>query len=84
MVIECPEFRKLLLLLREDLQDKDIPHRTKIRESIIKAWQTYFARLKADLAVRTLLYLLSCYNTHTYFLTLECRWKNQLHCGCVD
>jgi hypothetical protein len=34
-IIECKEFRKLLLLLRQDLKDSDIPHRTKIRESVI-------------------------------------------------
>jgi hypothetical protein len=51
-VVECSEFRQLLLLLREDLQDKDIPHRTKIREAIIKAWEAYFKVLKEVLAVR--------------------------------
>jgi len=50
-VVECPEFRQLLLLLREDLQDKDIPRRTKIRESIIKTWHAYFKVLKEELAV---------------------------------
>jgi hypothetical protein len=55
-VVECPEFRSLLLLLREDLQEKDIPHRTKIRESIIKAWQAWFTSLKKDLAVRPIVF----------------------------
>ena len=50
-VIECPEFCQLLLLLRQDLQDKDIPRWTKIREAIICAWQAYFITLKRDLAV---------------------------------
>lgn len=36
-VVECPEFRKLLLLLKEDLDDLDIPHRTKLKTSIIAA-----------------------------------------------
>ena len=36
-VIKCHEFRDLLLLLRDDLKDKDIPHCTKLREAIIKA-----------------------------------------------
>jgi hypothetical protein len=38
-------------MLREDLRDKDIPHRTKIREAIIVAWKEYFASLKLELAV---------------------------------
>jgi hypothetical protein len=51
-VVECPEFRRLLLLLREELQGKDIPRRTKIREEIIQSWQEYFTILKEDMAVR--------------------------------
>ncbi|KIJ21095.1 hypothetical protein PAXINDRAFT_6876 [Paxillus involutus ATCC 200175] len=31
-VIECPEFWQLLLLLRQDLHDSQIPHRTKLRK----------------------------------------------------
>ena len=36
-VVECVEFRRLLLFLREDLKDTDIPHRTKIKSDIIEA-----------------------------------------------
>ena len=50
-VIECREFCDLILLLCQDLQDKDIPHHTKLRESIIKAWEVWFKKLKEDLAV---------------------------------
>ncbi|KIL57978.1 hypothetical protein M378DRAFT_188346 [Amanita muscaria Koide BX008] len=49
-VIECPEFRRLLLVLRVDLQEKDIPRRTKIRSSIITACNTWYTVLKSDLA----------------------------------
>ena len=49
--MECREFRDLLLLLREDLQEKDIPHRTKLREAIVTSWQLGFLTLKRDLAV---------------------------------
>jgi len=35
-VMECPEFRNLLLLLRPDLADKDIPHRTKLHQQNVK------------------------------------------------
>lgn len=51
-VIECPEFRNLLLLLREDFKDGDIPHRKKIREVIVQAWAVYFEDLKKELKVR--------------------------------
>ncbi|KAJ7576100.1 hypothetical protein C8J56DRAFT_800748 [Mycena floridula] len=50
-VIECPEFRQLLLFMREKLEDHDIPHRTHLRKLIIDTWLTYFAKLQADLAV---------------------------------
>jgi hypothetical protein len=50
-VLECRKFRNLLLLLREDLRDRDIPHRTKIREAIMVAWKDYFVKLKLELAV---------------------------------
>lgn len=50
-VIECREFRALLLLLRNDLKETMIPHRTKLRELIVEAWRRYFKVLKMDLEV---------------------------------
>jgi hypothetical protein len=50
-VIECPEFRGLLLLLRPDLEERDIPHRTRLRQSIIEAWNVWFRTLQRDLSV---------------------------------
>lgn len=50
-VLDCPEFRSLLLLLRSDLKDSDIPHRTKGRSLIIEAWKDHFATLRVQLAV---------------------------------
>jgi hypothetical protein len=50
-LVECREFRDLLLLLRSDLTESMIPHRTKLRELIIEAWRTYFQVLKLELAV---------------------------------
>lgn len=51
-VVECLEFRRLLLHLREDLTDKDIPHCTKITTEVIEVWKRCFDSLKRDLAVR--------------------------------
>ncbi|KAI0284878.1 hypothetical protein BC826DRAFT_1109460 [Russula brevipes] len=48
-VIECPEFRELLLYLLPALQDNDIPWQSKIREAIIDKWGVYFDTLKEDL-----------------------------------
>jgi hypothetical protein len=43
------------------LQEKDIPHHTKIREAIITTWKSWFTDMKRDLVV--------CINN----LFLECR-----------
>lgn len=50
-MIECPEFRSLLLYLREDLTDDDICGRDKLRRSIMEAWYNYYLVLKDDLEV---------------------------------
>lgn len=50
-VIECREFRELILILREELRDEDIPHRTKLRKSIIDAWLKRFELLVKELQV---------------------------------
>jgi hypothetical protein len=50
-VVECPEFRDLCMLLRESLNDKDIPRRDKLREAIINQFGKEFARLKVKLLV---------------------------------
>ena len=47
-VVECPEFRDLLLLLQNDLE---IPHRTQLRELVIQAWGQYFQDLCEELVV---------------------------------
>jgi len=48
-IVECPEFRQLLLLLQPDLK-KSIPHRTKIHTLLLQAWREYFQELRRDLA----------------------------------
>ena len=51
-VIECFEFRKLLLHLWTDIMDAMILHHTKLHELIIQAWGAHFKVLHAKLAVR--------------------------------
>ena len=55
-IVKCPEFHSLLLLLQEDLQEKDIPHCTKLCEAIIMAWEVWFKTLKGDLAIHSIIY----------------------------
>ena len=50
-VVECPEFRQLLLFLREDLREEDIARRDKIRDAIMRAWYAYYKVLKDELQV---------------------------------
>lgn len=75
-VIECLEFRQLLLLLRPGLRDSDIPRRTKMRELILGAWREYFVVLRADLAVRSLWYSSNVTDTE---ILLECRGSGLVH-----
>jgi hypothetical protein len=50
-VIECPEFRYLCMVLRENLVDTEIPRRDKMREAILGHFQKSFEELKLELAV---------------------------------
>jgi hypothetical protein len=50
-VVECPEFRKLCMVLCETLVDADIPRRDKMREAIISRWRDSFGQLKLNISV---------------------------------
>ncbi|KAI6101604.1 hypothetical protein EDD17DRAFT_1512489 [Pisolithus thermaeus] len=52
LIIECEKFWHLLLLLKNDLKDNDIPHHTKIKSNIIQGWKNHFTVLKTDLQLR--------------------------------
>lgn len=41
-LIEKRDFRDLLLMLRESLQDGDVPHRTKLRTLIVESSLKYY------------------------------------------
>jgi hypothetical protein len=68
-----------MLLLQQDLHDKDIPHRMKLREAIIKAWQVWFIKLKEELAVYS---RLTVYELKSNETIVRCR-SNQLHGRCL-
>ncbi|KAJ2921202.1 hypothetical protein H1R20_g15892, partial [Candolleomyces eurysporus] len=48
-VIESVFFRRLLLLLRKELRDEDIPHRTFVRNHIRRRWDIYMDELRGEL-----------------------------------
>ncbi|KAI5980978.1 hypothetical protein EDC04DRAFT_2917029 [Pisolithus marmoratus] len=49
-VIECYEFRNLLLLLRKDLLQSDIPKQMKLHEMILVSWKQHMDVLRVDLS----------------------------------
>jgi len=49
--VEAKEFRNLLLLLKGDLQDKDIPHSTTIRKCILELQKEQAESILADMLV---------------------------------
>ena len=51
-VIENKYFRELCLLLREQLKDADIPHRTDLRNRVMKTWDEHIKTLEDDVKVR--------------------------------
>jgi hypothetical protein len=44
-IIDSPKLRALFLMLREELQDADIPHRTTIRKRVMEIFEDYLDQL---------------------------------------
>ena len=62
--MDSTHFRNLLLLLKEDFQDKDIPHRTTMRKYILEMQKRHAENLSADMLVSFLicyLYKANCF-----------------------
>jgi hypothetical protein len=50
-VVESPQLRAIFLMLRDELKESDIPHRTSFRERILDAWNVYLDKLQEEMAV---------------------------------
>lgn len=50
-VIESEQLRAIFLMLRAELKDSDIPHRTKIRKRVIEVWDEHLNTLERELGV---------------------------------
>ena len=50
-VVESPQFQRLLLLLRPELKESDIPGRTTIRNHISRCLQEHLDQLKKEMKV---------------------------------
>lgn len=51
-ILENKHFRSLLLLLRDSLEDSDIPHRTFLRTRILSNWEQHLIGLQNEMNVR--------------------------------
>jgi hypothetical protein len=51
-VVECRQFRDLLLMLRKELRELDIPHRTTIRKRVEEVLSEHLDKLEREMAVR--------------------------------
>lgn len=59
-VVECIEFRELLLFACQEISDSDLPKRDKIHNMIVDASVDYFEVLKKQMGVCYLFSLKSC------------------------
>jgi hypothetical protein len=50
-MIENPKLRAIFLLLREEMKDSDIPHRTTIQTRILELLKSHFKTLEEDMKV---------------------------------
>ncbi|KAJ7468179.1 hypothetical protein FB451DRAFT_389795 [Mycena latifolia] len=49
-VVDCPELRDLLLFIGAELEDRDIPHRTKLSELVSQRFKYEWTRMVEDMA----------------------------------
>ncbi|KAF8956711.1 hypothetical protein BDZ97DRAFT_1614520, partial [Flammula alnicola] len=49
-VIESPRLRAIFLMLREELKDRDIPHRTILRARIVERFDEHLKSLESEMA----------------------------------
>lgn len=81
--MESTEFRNLLLLLREDLQDKDIPHRTTMTKRIKELSKEQTKHLSSQMLVSyNLLFIFELINS--FFFLAKFHGKDLLYHGHVD
>ena len=50
-VVDCPELQALLLFIGAELQEKDIPHRTKLAELIMERFHIEYKKILEELEV---------------------------------
>lgn len=79
-IVDCSAFRRLLLILRRDIDDSDIPHRSKMRELVLRAaWKSSFDTIRAELKVNGR--LVSNKPTHTFLRNPLVKSHSPAICG---
>lgn len=78
-VVECPEFRDLLLYLNSDLGEHDLPHRTKLTELIFEQFRHHYADMRSELKV--IRHIAACLSEAN--AVIECTPSHLIHLRCM-
>jgi hypothetical protein len=70
--VDCRELRDLLLYIGTELQDSDIPHRTKLSELITSRFKVEYSRMVEEINVRSCFFDWENPLVLTQFLTFFC------------
>jgi hypothetical protein len=70
--VDCHELRDLLLFLSIDLDDSDIPHRTKLGELIAENFKKEYTKMVGEISVSDCVPL-NCPFSHSLELSWPCR-----------
>lgn len=73
-VVDCPEFRELLLYIGLELEDRDIPHRTKLSELITSRFKIEYAKINQEVQVRQTACMISVLHSMP---SLELTWPRR-------
>ncbi|PPQ99786.1 LOW QUALITY PROTEIN: hypothetical protein CVT26_009163, partial [Gymnopilus dilepis] len=71
-VVESPHLRRIFMLLKSDLKDSDIPHRTAIRNHVKEVYDEYLMQLESDIKVRFSLLVRNCLTCENRKLSGRC------------
>ncbi|TFK17888.1 hypothetical protein FA15DRAFT_604255, partial [Coprinopsis marcescibilis] len=70
-VIESQYLREIFLMLRSELKDKDIPHRSQIRDRVIETWGAHVEHLKGHIKVSFFVYYLMAFVNQIGWINMD-------------
>ncbi|KAJ7433151.1 hypothetical protein FB451DRAFT_1064717, partial [Mycena latifolia] len=84
-VVENKQLRAIFLMLRSELRDQDIPHRTTIRKRIIEVWDEHLNTLERELGVSFLHIIDRIRIAHKLgWITLDNASNNDTFMACLE